>query len=88
MLAPDLTGFEGIDDITTVADPVTTGLGLLDRPFVPDVRSPGHPETAACDDLSARYQAAGQVHWAQRDGDVLVIDGKTIELLGNDPAAP
>jgi dipeptidase E len=88
VLAPDLTGLEGIDDITAVADPVATGLGLLDRPFVPHVRSPGHPETAACDALAARYQAAGQAHWALRDGDVLVIDGKTIELLRNDPAAP
>ncbi len=88
VLAPDLTGLEAVDDITAVADPVTTGLGLLDRPFVPHVRSPGHPETAACDALANRYQAAGQAHWALRDGEVLVIDGETAELLRNDPAVP
>jgi dipeptidase E len=83
VLAPDLAGLEEVDDITTVAEPVTTGLGLLDRPFIPHVRSPGHPETSACDALAVRYQAAGQSHWALRDGDVLVIDGDSTELLRN-----
>jgi dipeptidase E len=81
VLAPDLAGLEDVDDITAVAEPVTTGLGVLDRPFVPHVSSPGHPETTACDALAARYQAAGQAHWTLRDGDVLVIDGASTELL-------
>jgi dipeptidase E len=81
VLAPDLDGLERVDDITAVADPVTSGLGVLDRPFVPHVRSPGHPETIACDALSARYRAAGQAHRALRDGDVLLVDGDTTELL-------
>jgi dipeptidase E len=86
VLAPDLAGLEIVDDITAVAEPVTTGLGLLDRPFVPHVRSAGHPETAACDALAARYQAAAQAHWALRDGDVLVVNGDVTELLRHDIA--
>jgi len=81
VLAPDLSGLEAVDDITVVANPLTTGLGWLDRPFVPHLHSPGHPETAACDSVAARYRAAGQAHWALRDGDVLVIDGETAQLL-------
>ena len=84
VLAPDLSGLEAVDDIAAVANPVTTGLGWLDRPFVPHVHSPGHPETAACDSVAARYEAAGQAHWALRDGDVLIIDGDTTQLLLSD----
>jgi dipeptidase E len=85
VLAPDLSGLERVDDITAVADPVTTGLGLLDRPFVPHVGSPGHQETGACDALAAWYQSAGQPHWALRDGEVLIVDGDATELLGIAP---
>jgi dipeptidase E len=81
VLAPDLRGLELVDDPGVVATPITTGLGLIDRPFVPHVRSPGHPETAACDAESAAYTAAGQPHWALRDGEVLLIDGDAVELL-------
>jgi dipeptidase E len=81
VLAPDLTGLEAVDDPHVVADPLMTGLGLLDRPFVPHVRSPEHPETAACDAVSAAYAAAGQPHWALRDGEVLLVDGARTELL-------
>ena len=84
VLAPDLTGLELVDDITAVTDPVTAGLGLLDRPFVPHVQSPDHPETAACDAVAARYRAAGQAHWALRDGDVLIVNGDSTELLHKD----
>lgn len=81
VLAGDLTGLAHVDDPGVVADPLMTGLGLLDRPFVPHVRSPGHPETAECDEVSAAYTAAGQPHWALRDGEVLLIDGDRTELL-------
>ncbi len=84
VLGPDLIGLEEVDDITAVAEPVMTGLGVLDRPFVPHVGTPWHPEAIACDALAARYRAAGQAHWAVRDGDVLVIDGDTTELLRDD----
>lgn len=84
VLAPDLSGLERVDDITAVADPVMTGLGVLDRPFVPHVRSPGHFEADACDALAAWYQSAGQPHWALRDGEVLIVDGDVTELLASD----
>lgn len=83
VLAPDLGGLELVDDPGVVAAPITTGLGLIDRPFVPHVRSPGHPETAACDAASAAYAAMGRPHWALSDGEVLLIDGETVELLPN-----
>jgi dipeptidase E len=85
VLAPDLSGLEQVDDITATVDPVMTGLGVLDRPFVPHVRSPGHPEAAACDALAAWYQNAGQPHWALRDGEVLIVDGDLTELLTSGP---
>lgn len=81
VLSPDLTGLEHVDDIKAVANPLTTGLALLDRPFVPHVRSPGHPETAACDAVAAAYAEAGRPHWALRDGEVLVVDDRRSEVL-------
>ncbi|WP_406039316.1 peptidase E [Micromonospora sp. NBC_00898] len=81
VLADDLTGLKLVDDPHVVADPLMTGLGLLDRPFVPHVRSPGHPEAAACDAVSAAYAAVGQPHRALRDGEVLLVNGDRTELL-------
>jgi dipeptidase E len=81
VLAPDLVGLERVDDIKVVANPLTTGLALLDRPFVPHVRSPGHPETATCDALAAAYAKAGRPHWALRDGEVLVVENCDLEVL-------
>jgi dipeptidase E len=81
ILAPEIGFLQEVDDITAVKKPVTTGLGLLDRPFVPHVASPGHPETEACDEVSAELHRRGQYHWALSDGDVLVVDGQRTELL-------
>ncbi len=81
VLGPDLTELERVDDPTAVALPLTTGLGLLDRPVVPHVRSPSHPESVLCDEVAAAYSARGQAHWALRDGEVLLIDGAAIEVL-------
>ena len=81
VLAPDLTGLERVDNVNAVANPLTTGLALLDRPIVPHVRSPGHPETAACDAVAAAYAAAGRPHWALRDGEVLIVDDSNSEVL-------
>jgi dipeptidase E len=61
-----------------------TGLGVLDRPVVPHVQSPGHPEASTCDALAAWYESMGQPHWALRDGEVLIVDGDGTELLGID----
>lgn len=81
VLAPDLHGLELVDDPAAVTDPIMTGLGLLDRPFVPHVRSPGHPETAACDAASAAYAAAQRPHWALRDGEALLVTGGQARVL-------
>lgn len=81
VLAPDLTGLAIVDDPAAVAEPIMTGLGVLDRPFVPHVRSPGHPETTACDAVAAAYAAARQPHWALRDGEALLVNGGQTRLL-------
>jgi dipeptidase E len=81
VLAPDLSALAAVDDVTQVDAPITVGLGLLDRPFVPHVDSPGHPETLACDEVAATYHSRGEQHWALRDGEVLVVDGKGTRLL-------
>lgn len=81
VLSPDLIELQRVDDVAAVSDPITTGLGLLDRPFVPHVRSPGHPETVACDAVAAAYDVRGQTHWALSDGEVLVVDGEAVEIL-------
>jgi dipeptidase E len=79
ILAPEIGFLQAVDDITVVKKPVTTGLGLLDRPLVPHVASPGHPET--CTEVSAELNRRGQDHWALSDGDVLVVDGDRTALL-------
>lgn len=80
VLAPSLHGLELCDP---VADCVAVhgavrfdGLGVLDRPVVPHLRSPGHPETALLAEVAAGYEAEGQPYWALRDGQALVLDGE------------
>lgn len=60
MLAPDLSGRERVDNVKAVANPLATGLAVLDQPIVPHVLSPGHPETADCDAVAAAYAQAGR----------------------------
>jgi dipeptidase E len=84
ILTPDLSDLQHVDDISVVSAPITTGLGLLDRPLVPHVASPGHPETTDCDEVSAALRRRGQDHWALSDGDVLVVDGQQTQLLRAD----
>ena len=81
VLSPDLGFVAAVDDIKAVAEPITTGLGLLDRPFVAHTASPGHSETEACDALSADLARRGVEHWALSDGDVLVVEGEDTQLL-------
>ncbi len=82
VLGPDLSPLQQVDDLHAVAVPLTSGLGILDRPFVPHVDSPGHPETAACTTIAEAYRDRGQPHWALRDGQVLVVDGHRVEVVG------
>jgi dipeptidase E len=81
VLGPDLSELSRVDDQSVVVVPITTGLGLLDRPFVPHVRTPDHPESLACDEVAAAYASRGRAHWALRDGQVLLVDGPAIEVL-------
>jgi hypothetical protein len=52
VLAADLNGLEWVDDVSAVVEPLMSGLALLERPFIPHVLSPNHPDTAACDAVS------------------------------------
>lgn len=81
VLAPSLHGLEAVDDATVVEDPVLTGLGLLDRPVVPHLVSPGQPWSGACDRAAAAYAAQGQRIWPLRDGDALVVRNLEERLL-------
>jgi dipeptidase E len=81
VLAPSLAGLEMIDDIGAVAEPIITAPGVLDRPVVPGVRSPDHPQPARCDVLNASLASAGQTHWALCDGEVLLVDEATTDLV-------
>lgn len=81
VLAPDLSPLQAVDDISVVPSPITAGLGILDRPLIPHVRSPGHPETTACTAISDGLRSQGHDHWALADGDVLLVDGTQTQLL-------
>jgi dipeptidase E len=80
VLAPSLRGLDACDDPLVVRrmygeEPVWDGLGVLDRPFVPHLDSPGHPETEVLGGVAATYDRDGTRYWALRDGEVLVVDG-------------
>jgi len=82
VLAPDLRGLERVDDVTELLNPIYDGLGILDRPVVPHVDSPGHPETHDCNALSVDLTSGGCRHWALSDGEVLLMRDDAIERLG------
>ncbi|MHB1164364.1 MAG: Type 1 glutamine amidotransferase-like domain-containing protein [Candidatus Nanopelagicales bacterium] len=87
VLAPSLEGLEDVDDAAAPLDTygvpaLMTGLGVLDRRVVPHVDSPAHPEAAAMDELSRRYEAAGVPHLRLRDGQALIMDGDHSMLVG------
>ena len=87
VLGTDLSLLARVDDMSLVDEPITAGLGLLDRPFVPHVRSPEHRASAVCDSIAADYEARGQQCWAVSDGEVLLVDGSRTTLLeADDPA--
>ncbi len=80
VLSPGLRGLELVDDpgaVTRIhgAPPVWEGLALLNEAFVPHYRSPGHPETAAIEQVVARYRAQGVPYRTLRDGQALLING-------------
>ncbi|MGP5090252.1 Type 1 glutamine amidotransferase-like domain-containing protein [Brachybacterium tyrofermentans] len=79
VLAPSLAGLEQCDPVEDcVAEHGAVrfdGLGILDRPVVPHLESPDHPESALLGKVAAGYSEAGQLFWGLRDGDALVVDG-------------
>ncbi|HKA69082.1 MAG TPA: Type 1 glutamine amidotransferase-like domain-containing protein, partial [Actinomycetes bacterium] len=80
ILSPSLRGLEAVDDADAVtrlygAEPVWDGLALLEEAFVPHYRSPDHPETAAIEDVVARYRAEGTAYRTLQDGQALVVNG-------------
>lgn len=85
VLAPSLRGLEwcdSVDDCRTVyGDVHFDGLGVIDRPVVPHLNSPDHPETDVLSEVAARYTAAGQSYWALEDGQALVVDGAETSVL-------
>ena len=80
VLAPSLRGLELCDfpgDVHEAygAEPIWDGLGVIDRPFVPHLDSPGHPETELVAQVAERYRREGADFWALRDGQAVVVDG-------------
>jgi dipeptidase E len=79
VLAPSLRGLELVDDVTNPV--IWDGLGVLDHAFVPHCASPGHPETERCDRLAEHYRSQGVPHRSLRDGQALVVDGSSSEVV-------
>lgn len=87
LLQKTLRGSEMVDDPDAVRrtygdEPLWDGLGLLDYAVVPHYESPGHPETEACGRLAQFYRDSAITHRTLRDGQAIVIDGSTSELVG------
>lgn len=80
VLAQSLAGLElcdPVEDCLEVHGQVRRdGLGVLDRPVVPHLDSPQHPETTLLGEVARRYEAAGTSYWGLRDGQVLLVDGE------------
>jgi dipeptidase E len=86
VLAPSLNGLELCDSPehcrATYGEARFDGLDVLDRPVVPHLNSPGHPETALLSRVAAHYDHTGQAYWAFSDGQALVRDGSSTRILG------
>ena len=80
VLAPSLAGLEHCDPVeqclAAYGEVRQDGLGVLDRPVVPHLDSPGHPETTLLGEVASRYTADGIPYWGLRDGQVLLVDGE------------
>jgi dipeptidase E len=86
VLGPTLRGLEVADDPDAVTRtygvaPRWDGLGLVPFAVAPHYRSPGHPQTEAAEHLAAYYEAQGLLHHRLRDGQAIVIDGKTTQVV-------
>jgi dipeptidase E len=85
VLSPDLTALQTVDpvaDALAVYDEARfDGLGVLDRPLLPHLDSPGHPESEALGTIAERCRSAEQRYWALRDGQALLIDGSATAVV-------
>jgi dipeptidase E len=82
VLAPSLRGLELCDDPAQVdGEVIWAGLGVLDHAIVPHLDSPGHPETELVEKVAELYRRTGEPFLALRDGQALVIDGVTRDLV-------
>lgn len=84
VLAPSLAGLELCDSVAdcraTYGSVRFDGLEVLDRPVVPHLDSPHHPESDVLSEVAARYKASGQRFWPLRDGQALLVDGGDPEI--------
>jgi len=83
--SPSLRGIElcdAADDVTPDYDPaiIWDGLGLVDYSIVPHYRS-DHPESDVMEQEVAYLQANNVPYEALADGDVIVVDGDTQQIL-------
>lgn len=82
VLAPTLLGLEECDsteDALSMYGAIQfEGLDILDRPFVPHLGSPEHPESEALTRVAAAYAREGQPYWGLSDGQALVVDGSSV----------
>ncbi|WP_159803240.1 Type 1 glutamine amidotransferase-like domain-containing protein [Arthrobacter zhaoguopingii] len=85
ILGPTLSGLEECDSTTdclaTYGSVRFDGLNILDRPLVPHIQSPEHPESEALTRVASRYDRTNQPYWPLRDGQALVIHGSTTTLI-------
>ncbi|MET4093269.1 Type 1 glutamine amidotransferase-like domain-containing protein [Arthrobacter sp. UYCu712] len=84
VLAPSLLGLEECDPTADAlfmyGTVVFDGLSILDRPFVPHLGSPEHPESEALTRVAAAYTQERKPYWALRDGQALVVNGSSVVL--------
>jgi dipeptidase E len=81
VLAPSLRGLDLCDDPGDAGEVIWDGLGVLTHAIVPHLDSPGHPETELVARVAARYDTDGTPYTGLRDGQALLIDGSTRELV-------
>jgi hypothetical protein len=65
----------------TCSPPLWDGLAVLHEAFVPHYRSPGHPETAAIEQVVTRYRAEGIAYRTLRDGQALLVNGPHTKIV-------
>jgi dipeptidase E len=87
VLSPSLRGLELVDGPNIVPAGydeavVWDGLNLVSTAFAPHYRSPEHPESAAIDKLVAHYIDNHVPFIALRDGEAVVVDGDTRQVVG------